>query len=126
MTGGKNTHHHDNKAGGCEVERVAGAGDDEAELLKKKQVMMEFGFEKYAVLESAAFVTLVVTRTGDLSKSSSVQYKTKDGTATQGTDYIACEGTLEFKPEEVALEIKVKIIDDTAYELDEDFFVGLH
>jgi solute carrier family 8 (sodium/calcium exchanger) len=124
MTGGKNVHGKD-KAGQCEVEKVEGTGDDEAERLKKKTVTMEFAHAKYAVLESAAHVILSVERKGDLSKVASVMYKSKDGTATAGTDYVAVEGKLEFKAEETSQEIKIKIIDDTAYELDEDFFVEL-
>lgn len=125
MTGGNKAIAGGKAAGdGSEVQKIEGAGDDEAERLKK-QVMIEFAYAKYAVLESAAYVTIVVERKGNLSETCSVEYKTKDGTATQGTDYFAVEGTLEFKPEETSQEIKIKIIDDTAYELDEDFYVEL-
>eukprot|EP00746_Dinoflagellata_sp_MGD_P165857 gnl/MRDRNA2_/MRDRNA2_95376_c0_seq1.p1 gnl/MRDRNA2_/MRDRNA2_95376_c0~~gnl/MRDRNA2_/MRDRNA2_95376_c0_seq1.p1 ORF type:complete len:873 (-),score=180.74 gnl/MRDRNA2_/MRDRNA2_95376_c0_seq1:197-2815(-) len=123
MTGGK--HQHDKAAEKCEVQKIDGTGDDAADLTKKKQVMIEFAHAKYAVLESAAHVILSVERKGDLSKHASIQYASKDGTATAGTDYIAVEGKLEFKPDETSQEIKIKIIDDTAYELDEDFFVEL-
>jgi solute carrier family 8 (sodium/calcium exchanger) len=109
----------------CEVQKVEGAGDDEAELMKKKQILIEFAHAKYAVLESAATVVLQVERKGDASKTATVAYKTRDGTANAGTDYEPVSGRLEFKPEETMQEIKIKIIDDTAYELDEDFFVDL-
>jgi solute carrier family 8 (sodium/calcium exchanger) len=124
ITGGHRVHLETPKDG-CEVQKIEGAGDDQAELLMKKQTVIEFAHAKYAVLESGSYVTLHVARTGDLSKAASVCYKTKDGTATAATDYVAVDAKLEFKPDETSQEIKIKIVDDTAYELDEDFFVEL-
>lgn len=52
-------------------------------------------------------------------------YKTRDGAAKSPGDYIHVEGTLVFAPGETQKQVDVKIIDDTAYENDEDFFVDL-
>lgn len=123
MAGGKKVNVEHKTADG--IEKVEGTGDDTEELAKKKQAVIEFAHEKHAVLESCETVTLHVMRTGDLSKAVTVDYKSKDGTAHAGTDYIAVEGKLEFKPDEAQQDIKIKIIDDAAYELDENFFVEL-
>jgi len=116
----------ENKHGAAdEVKKIEGAGDDQDAVNKKKTSVIEFAHEKHAVLESCDTLILHVDRKGDVSKEVTVYYKTRDGTAHQSTDYIAVEGTLTFAPEEVQKEIKVTIIDDAAYELDENFFVDL-
>eukprot|EP00746_Dinoflagellata_sp_MGD_P144938 gnl/MRDRNA2_/MRDRNA2_77630_c0_seq2.p1 gnl/MRDRNA2_/MRDRNA2_77630_c0~~gnl/MRDRNA2_/MRDRNA2_77630_c0_seq2.p1 ORF type:complete len:768 (+),score=194.87 gnl/MRDRNA2_/MRDRNA2_77630_c0_seq2:487-2790(+) len=125
MAGGKRVHVEGANDGKSDVEKVEGAGDDQAALLKKKQSCIAFTHEKHAVLESCNTVKLHVERTGDTSKAVSVEYKTRDGTAHAGTDYVAAEGKLEFAAEETKKEIDIKIIDDAAYELDENFFVDL-
>jgi solute carrier family 8 (sodium/calcium exchanger) len=125
MAGGKRVdvaNAHDAKS---DVQKVEGTGDDNDALLKKKQSKIQFAHEKHAVLESCNHVTLHVERSGDTSKAVAVEYKTKDGTAHAGTDYVASEGKLEFAAEETKKEIEIKIIDDAAYELDDNFFVEL-
>jgi solute carrier family 8 (sodium/calcium exchanger) len=124
MAGGKKIETHNDEAL-SEVHAVEGTGDDAEELLKKKQATIEFTHEKHAVLESCPEVHLDVERKGDPSKAVTVDYKTKDGTAHAGTDYIAAEGKLEFKAGETKTHIAITIIDDAAYELDENFFVEL-
>lgn len=107
------------------VQKVEGTSDDAAELAKKNQIQIEFASAKYAVLESGEKVTVTVERKGNISVPCEVEYKTKDGTANAGTDYVHVEGKLEFPAGKTQAEINVKIIDDTAYELDEDFYVLL-
>ena len=46
-----------------------------------------------------------------------VRYKTRDGTATEGADYLAVSGTLDFEPGETLKVIRVTVIDD---QLDDD------
>jgi len=121
---------HAHIEGGSDVQRVSiisnrGAEDHERELIKKNQAVIQFAHEKHAVLEYCQTVSVQVLRSGDVSKAVTVDYKTRDGTATQSTDYIATEGKLEFKAGETTKEIAITIIDDTAYELDEEFYVEL-
>ncbi len=69
------------------------------------------------------------TFTVDLSAVSSsnvtVQYATRNGTATAGTDYSAKSGTITFAPGQTRKTIDVSITGDSTFEADEDFFVDL-
>jgi len=70
-------------------------------------------------------VKLFLERTGDLESRVSVKATTRDGTASTPGDYVALDETIIFEPGEERKEISVKIIDDAAYENDENFFVDL-
>ncbi len=72
-------------------------------------------------------VVFTVTRTGDLSGPSTVDYTTTDGTATtNNNDYLATSGTLSFAAnEEDPKTIVVKVVGDTFSEGDEVFYVDL-
>jgi len=124
MAGGKKVN-VEHKTDVSDIQKVEGTGDDHDELLKKKQSVIEFAHEKLAVLESCVSCPVTVVRSGDVSKAVTVEYKSRDGSAHAGTDYVAVEGKLEFKPNETEQTIKITIIDDAAYELDENFFVDL-
>jgi hypothetical protein len=71
------------------------------------------------VNENAGTATITVTRTGDLTGSSTVQYATSDGTAVQPGDYTAASGTLTFAPTVASQTFPVTIIDDTLGEPNE-------
>jgi len=67
-----------------------------------------------------------VTRSGDLSGSSSVDYMTADGTAVSPSDYTAVPlSTLNFAPGEATRTITVIVNGDGTLEADETFFIGL-
>ncbi|WP_242477209.1 Calx-beta domain-containing protein [Halochromatium glycolicum] len=55
----------------------------------------------------------------------SVDYATRDGSATAGTDYLAVEGTLNLYPGEDQAVIPVEIIGDRAAEPDEVFYLDV-
>jgi uncharacterized repeat protein (TIGR02543 family) len=80
-----------------------------------------FGFEAagYGVNETIPTVTFTVTRSGDPTVVSSVDYFTSDGTATAGADYIATSGTLRFAAGETVKTFTLSILDDTIVEPDE-------
>jgi solute carrier family 8 (sodium/calcium exchanger) len=61
-----------------------------------------------------------------VDRAAHVTYKTRDGTAKAGSDYVHAEGVLSFGPGVTEQSIKVTILDDNAFELDEDFFVDLY
>ncbi len=65
---------------------------------------------------------------GNVTDASAVQvkYKTLDGTAKAGQDYIATEGTLMFYPGEQAVPIPVEIIGDNLAEGDETFSLEIY
>lgn len=68
-------------------------------------------------------MVFTVERTG--SGAFTVNYKTADGTAIAGSDYVGASGTLSFAPGETSKTISVAINGDTEYEKDQSFFVFL-
>lgn len=95
------------------------------ELENPDEAIVEFKVERYAVLENAGKVELTVERRGNLDISSAVKYRPREGTAKFETDFKLVEGTLVFEPSETEKVITVEIVDDNAYEEDEEFFVDL-
>jgi len=91
----------------------------------KTGAMVGFASQRYAVLENVGTVKIPVVRSGDMSQRVSVQYRTREGTAKEHTDYEPGSGVLVFQPEEAQHIIEIKIIDDIAYETDEEFYVDL-
>jgi len=96
--------------------------DNDAPLTKP---VVEFAFPSYVALESVGKVKLTVVRAGPDDCVVKVQYKTRDGAATQGKDYIHTEGTLTFEKGEHEAFIEVCIVDDVGFEEDEEFYVDL-
>ena len=103
-------------------------------------LMMQFSSPSYIVNEGGGRVTLTVTRTGDTSNTSSVDYQTADtdtftvgcadttnnhGGAYGRCDFATAVGTLSFAPGEASKTITVPIIDDVRVEGDETFQVKL-
>ncbi len=74
---------------------------------------VEFDVANVQVSEDAGNAVLTVTRDGDLSGTTTVDFTTVDGTAVDGTDYTATSGTLTFAPTETTKTITVPIIDNT-------------
>jgi len=95
------------------------------EDLKSEDITMEFCSATYSVVESIGTLNINVIRCGELDKVCQVDYKTRDGSAKANEDYSPVEGTLEFLSGEETKPISVKIIDDTAFEDDEEFFMDL-
>jgi CSLREA domain-containing protein len=69
--------------------------------------------------------TFTVTRTGDTSGPSSVNFATSNGSATAPSDYQATSGTVTFAATETTKTIPVAINGDTTAEPNETFFVNL-
>lgn len=65
-----------------------------------------------------------VTRSGDTTGSTSVNYATANGTAI-ANDYFAVSGTLTFAPGETSRTISVAAQTDTRVEFDEVFYVNI-
>ncbi|KAG7297745.1 hypothetical protein JYU34_018463 [Plutella xylostella] len=84
-----------------------------------------FDPDHYTVFENCGSFEVHVVRAGDPGGEASVQYSTDDGTAEAGSDYIAAQGTLVFKPGEVEKTFQVQVIDDDVFEEDEHFYVRL-
>ena len=69
--------------------------------------------------------TFTVTRSGDTSGSSTVDFATADGTASGASDYLSNSGTLTFGAGDVSQTVTVQVKGDTAVEGNETFFVNL-
>jgi len=54
-----------------------------------------------------------------------VRYRTQDGTALAGSDYVAAHGTVVFKPKQRARRITIDVLADNTPEDDEAFYVIL-
>ena len=70
--------------------------------------------------------TFTVTRSGNTSGASTVKYKTANGSATAGSDYVALPSTtLSFAAGETAKSVSVTVNGDTVVEGDETAFLQL-
>jgi hypothetical protein len=95
--------------------------DDNGEAKNKVQ----FTAVGYGVSEGAGSLVVTVTRAGDLSRNSKVDFRSSDGTAKQRSDYTTVAGRLFFAPGEASKTITVLITDDGFAEGDETFFITL-
>ena len=77
------------------------------------------------VQENAGAATVTVKLSDSSSTPVTVSYATADGTALQGSDYVATNGTLTFAPGETSKTFTVQIIDDTAAEPNETIKLAL-
>lgn len=66
-----------------------------------------------------------VRRSPASRQTARVQFRTADGSAKAGSDYVATRGTLVFKPGERSKRIVVSVLGDTVAEEEETFFVEL-
>jgi uncharacterized protein (TIGR03118 family) len=69
----------------------------------------------YFVLENAGHIDITVARTGDVSGTSTVNYATVNGGASQGFDYEISLGKITFNPGETSKTFRVLIIDDHTF-----------
>ena len=70
-------------------------------------------------------VTLTLSRTGDLTSAASVAWRTVDGTAAAGSDYVGASGTATFAAGASTATLTVGISGDTTYENSETFWVQI-
>jgi uncharacterized protein (TIGR03118 family) len=69
----------------------------------------------YFVSENAGHIDITVARTGDVSGTSTVNYATVNGSASQGFDYEISLGKITFNPGETSKTFRVLIIDNHAF-----------
>nr|XP_045593299.1 sodium/calcium exchanger 1-like isoform X5 [Procambarus clarkii] len=101
---------------------------DEEGLETKDENIIRIFFDPghYTVMENVGSFDVTVAREGgDLNTTVLVDYKTEDGTANAGGDYVGAEGTLVFLPGETQKTFKLEVIDDEVFEEDEHFYVRL-
>ncbi|MGB8510114.1 MAG: Calx-beta domain-containing protein [Pyrinomonadaceae bacterium] len=78
--------------------------------------MLGFAQKAYTGDEKTGSAVITVTRTGDMSKAVAVRYQTKDGTATDRSDYNFAVGVLRFAPDEAEKSFVIRITDDAFVE----------
>jgi len=88
-------------------------------------VTMQFSATAYVVNENAGSVVVNVTRSGDTTNPSTINYATTNGSATQPSDYTSTSGTLQFASGETVKTFVVPIIDDSLIEGNETLNVVL-
>jgi len=110
-------------------ERLASDAKVEGKLLeaeaKKDDGVTRIYFDPphYTVMENiGTFEATVVRDGGDLNVGLQVDYKTEDGTALAGPDYIEKAGTLYFPPGVTEQTITLEVLDDDVFEEDEHFY----
>src|SRR5262249_841741 len=74
--------------------------------------------------EGAGVVTITLARTNGFTGVVTVNYLTSSGSATAGSDYVASSGILTFADGESSQSFTIPILDETAVEGDETFFVA--
>lgn len=77
------------------------------------------------VIESIGTMRVKVNRTCGARGKVKVPFKTIDGTALAGKDYIAKEDVLTFYNNEIEKFIEIEVFDDEDYEKKESFFIEL-
>ena len=85
---------------------------------------VQFSARDYSVSEDSTAV-FTVTRTGDLTGTSTVDFMTVNGSASNRRDYVFRSGTLRFGPGESSKSFTVLITDDVFIENDETLTVTL-
>lgn len=123
---------------------VVGFRSAAAVVIRDDECVLEFSPVFYSGIEYAGFITVNVRRTGGTINPVRVDFRTRDGSATNGLpfDYLAQNGVLEFRgdewvpatggagqlvfrPGETDRTIGLRINDDTDGERNENFFVAL-
>ena len=97
-----------------------------AYLIESTPGIIGFGASSTTVNENVGNATITVQRTGGLAGAASVDYATADGTASDGSDYTAENGTLSWLDGELgAKTFTVAITEETEMDADENFTVTL-
>jgi hypothetical protein len=76
---------------------------------------LQFSGSNYNVNESASLATINITRIGGTAGAVTVDYATSDGSAVDGEDYTASNGTLSFADGMDSQPISINIINDSVY-----------
>lgn len=87
--------------------------------------LVQFSSSSYSIAENGGSATLTVTRTGDTTGTSSVNYSTSNASATAPGDYTASSGTVNFTAGSSSQTFPVPITNDLAFESTETFTATL-
>ena len=108
-----------------DLNQVVSSGDGAAK--EENVIRICFDPGHYTVMENVGeFMATVHREGGDSSQIVQVDYRTEDGSANAGSDYIAVAGTLTFGPGETTKQFGIIVIDDDVFEEDEHFYIRLN
>jgi len=100
--------------------------DTSGQIVSSGPGSLEFAVAAYSVTEAGGRVELVVNRFGGSDGAVSVDWGTRQNSATVDTDYVGVAWSpLTFADGETSRSVTVDIIDDAVHELDESFNVVL-
>jgi Tol biopolymer transport system component len=88
--------------------------------------VLQFDAASYNVNENAGSVTVTVTRLGNTTEATTVEYESADNTASQRSDYTNTFGTLSFAPGETSKSFAILLTDDAFVETAETIALSLH
>src|SRR5882762_4873132 len=107
-------------------ESLAPPSEKRSPALRSEAVSsLQLNADSYSVSEGDGSAQITVTRTGDTSGASTVDYMTLDGTAAQRTKYETAAGTINFAAGELTKTIRLLINDNTYVEGDQSFYLQL-
>jgi hypothetical protein len=86
---------------------------------------VELSSAVYTINEGVALAAITLLRTGDTTRTVSVDVVTGGGTASAGADYAATTATATFGPGEVVQIVSIPIVNDTIVEPDETVVLTL-
>jgi hypothetical protein len=86
---------------------------------------IEFAQARFEVSESETNAVVTLIRSGDYRRIASVDYATREGTATVDDDFQARGGRVVFQAGESFKEIRIPIVADQSVEAEETFAVEL-
>eukprot|EP00746_Dinoflagellata_sp_MGD_P146570 gnl/MRDRNA2_/MRDRNA2_79025_c0_seq4.p1 gnl/MRDRNA2_/MRDRNA2_79025_c0~~gnl/MRDRNA2_/MRDRNA2_79025_c0_seq4.p1 ORF type:complete len:1886 (+),score=324.25 gnl/MRDRNA2_/MRDRNA2_79025_c0_seq4:134-5791(+) len=87
--------------------------------------IVQFSTAFYYCQESDEEMVIDIMRLGDLQKTCSVKYETRDSSAKAGKKYVKASGLLVFEPGEMMKDIRVKILTDDSWDATLEFEVFL-
>ncbi|PKN92841.1 MAG: hypothetical protein CVU44_12480 [Chloroflexi bacterium HGW-Chloroflexi-6] len=85
----------------------------------------KFSSATYAVNEDAGTATITVNLSSATTVATSVDYATSDGTATDGVEYTATSGTLDFAAGDTSKTFTVTVADNANYDGDKTINLAL-
>jgi Tol biopolymer transport system component len=88
--------------------------------------VLQFETESIEANENSGSIVVTVTRLGNMTEATTVEYESADGTALDRSDYTVAFGTLRFAAGETSKSFSILITDDTFVENTETLVLSLH
>jgi glucose/arabinose dehydrogenase len=104
---------------------AAGRGAVAVAAVKAQPTTSVFFESNPRISEAAGTVLVPIRRTGDLTRTTTIEFGVTPGTATAGLDYVAENGKIEMRAGVDRVFIPVKVIDDDLAEPTETFVVSI-